>query len=258
MVFLCFISFLGVLKVILKMPPKKKQKRMPAATDRQTRSRSHENDSVDDIQEATEGETTKEATEEVTQEATMETTEEATAEATQEATMEATQEDITTIGTQEATEESKWTVALFKEEDELKLVEFLKDNELLHNKKLMDSKDPNKWEALLDKFCTENNMDKAACKEWFQSQRTMYGKITHMKPGHGVPIYTCRHTWLKKNLGFLHTRIVGIIWQRVPSRQPVKQQCHLRHPMMDHQQKSHINPQSESPGQWSWQWTWIY
>ena len=37
---------------------------------------------------------------------------------------------------------------MFQEEDELKLVKFLKDNGLLYNKRLMDYKDPNKREAM--------------------------------------------------------------------------------------------------------------
>ena len=93
---------------------------------------------------------TMEATVEATQEATMDATQGATMEAAQQATMEATQE---------ASEESKRVVAVFNKEEELKRVEFLKDNELLHSKRFIDYKDPNKREAVLDKFCTENKMD---------------------------------------------------------------------------------------------------
>ena len=87
------------------MPPKKTQKRMPAAKDRQARPTSpeSENGSVAETQEDTGGEATKEAT------------------------MEAIQE---------ASEECKRIDAVFDKEDELKLVEFLKDNELLYNKTL--------------------------------------------------------------------------------------------------------------------------
>ena len=84
-------------------------------------------------------------------------------EATQEAAMEATQGAIMEA-TQEASEESKRTVVVFNEEDELNLMEFLKDNELRCNKRLTGHKDQNKREAVWDRFCTENNMEKAACK----------------------------------------------------------------------------------------------
>ena len=82
-------------------------------------------------------------------------------EATYEVTFEATQENTTMRTTQEATEESKGTIVVFKQ-DEMKFVELLKDNELLYNKRLMDYKDPNKGEALWDKFGAENKIDKAA------------------------------------------------------------------------------------------------
>ena len=60
-------------------------------------------------------------------------------EATQTNSMAATQE-ATMEATQEASEEMKRTVAVFKERDELKLVEFLRDNELLCNKRITDYK----------------------------------------------------------------------------------------------------------------------
>ena len=78
------------------MTPKKTQKRIHAATDRQTRSRSQDSDSV--------------------------------AETQREATMETTQEDTTFTVTQEVTEESQSTVVAF-EQDEMKLIEFLKYSE---------------------------------------------------------------------------------------------------------------------------------
>ena len=53
----------------------------------------------------------------------------------------------------------------------------------------------------------ENNMEKAACKRWFQSQMTLYGKNTHMTSGQGAPYLTDRQNWLKKNFGCLHTHI---------------------------------------------------
>ena len=99
---------------------KKKQQRMPVATYRQIRFRGPESESgsVGETQEATGNEATPEAVMEDTQDATMDATQEDT-------TMEATQEDTTMRATQEDTEKSKNTVAVFKEEDEMKLLEFL-------------------------------------------------------------------------------------------------------------------------------------
>ena len=57
-------------------------------------------------------------------------------------------------------------------------MDFLLDNEILYNKRLMDHKDRSKREAVWAKFC-ENNLDKDACQKRFQSQRTLFGKLTH-------------------------------------------------------------------------------
>ena len=94
------------------MPPKNKQKRMPAITDTQTRSRNP-------------------ASERglvwlrLRRPLGVQTTQEAFMEATEEETMGAIQEAL-----QGATQESKRTVDVFKEEDKMKLKEFLIDNEL--------------------------------------------------------------------------------------------------------------------------------
>ena len=59
--------------------------------------------------------------------------------------------------------------------------------QILYNKRLMDYKDRSKREAVWDKICEENNLDRDACQRWFQSQRTLFGKVTHMKSGQGEP-----------------------------------------------------------------------
>ena len=53
---------------------------------------------------------------------------------------------------------------LFCSEEEQKVVDFLRDNEILYNKRLMDYKDRSKREAVWDKFCEEKYMDKDACQ----------------------------------------------------------------------------------------------
>ena len=68
-------------------------------------------------------------------------------EVTQHAPMEATQE-ASMEATQEASEDNNRTATVFKEEDVLKLVEFLKDNKLLYQR-LMDYKDPYKIQHML-------------------------------------------------------------------------------------------------------------
>ena len=80
-------------------------------------------------------------------------TQAATMEITQEATMEATQDATRGYygGHTGGFRGEQGDSSVLNEEGELKLVEFLKDNELLY-KRLMDHKDPNKREAVWDKF----------------------------------------------------------------------------------------------------------
>ena len=97
---------------------------------------------------------------------------------------------------------------LFSAEQEQKLVDFLCDNEILYNKHLMDYKDRSKRKAVWAKFCEENNLDKDACQKWFQSQHTLFRKVTHMKSGHGEPQLTERQKWTSDNFDFLRDHMV--------------------------------------------------
>ena len=49
----------------------------------------------------------------------------------------------------------------------------------------MDYKDRSEREDVWDKFSIENNMDKDVCQRWFQSQSTLFEKVTHMKSNQG-------------------------------------------------------------------------
>ena len=108
---------------MLKMPRKKKQNSMIAATDRQTRSKSPESEV---------GSLTKKAPE-------IEPSQDPTQRATQKATRDAT-EDIQKVTEEACTKGKRVTAATFTEEQEMKLLDFLKDNELLFffNEHLMD------------------------------------------------------------------------------------------------------------------------
>ena len=92
-------------------------------------------------------------------------------------------------GKGQAEKRSKKAPVLFTAEQEQKIVDFLRDNEILYNKCLMDYKDRSKRDAAWDKFC-ENNLDKDACQKWFLSQRKLFGKVTHMKSNQGEPVLT--------------------------------------------------------------------
>ena len=67
-------------------------------------------------------------------------------------------------GKGKADKRSKKPVVLFSAEEEQKLVDFLRDIEILYNKRLNDFKDRLKREDVWDKFCEESNLDKDACQ----------------------------------------------------------------------------------------------
>ena len=110
-------------------------------------------------------------------------------------------------GKDKADKRSKKPPVFFSAEQEQKLVDFLRDNEIL-NKRLMDykPKDRSKREAVWAKFC-ENNLNKDACQKWFQSQHTLFGKVTHIKSGQGEPVLTERQKWTRDNFDFLGDHI---------------------------------------------------
>ena len=84
----------------------------------------------------------------------------------------------------------------------------------------MDYKDRSKREAVWAKFC-ENNLDKDACQKWFQSQRTLFGKVTHMKSGQGEPVLTERQKWIRDNFDFLRDHIVRHLTAKSEFRAPM-------------------------------------
>ena len=97
---------------------------------------------------------------------------------------------------------------LFSAEKEQKLVDFLHANEILYNRRLIAYKDRSKKEDVWDQFCEQNNFDKDACQRWFQSQRTLFGKVTHMKSVQREPQLTERQKWTRDNFDFLMDHIM--------------------------------------------------
>ena len=92
----------------------------------------------------------------MTQEAPeIQTKQKAIQKAKQEATQEANVEASTEEG--DAPEGKRTAAAVFTEQQEIKLLDFLKDNKILSNKCLMDFKDTvEAQEALWNGFCAEN------------------------------------------------------------------------------------------------------
>ena len=71
-----------------------------------------------------------------------------------------------------------------------------------------DYKDKSKREAVWDKFCEDNNLNKDACQKWLQSQCTLFGKVTHMKLVLRGPQLTEWQKWTRDNFHFLRGHIV--------------------------------------------------
>ena len=71
-----------------------------------------------------------------------------------------------------------------------------------------------------NKFCEENNLDKDACQRWFQSQHTLFEKVTHMKSGQGEPQLTERQKWTRDNFDFLRDHIMRHLTVKSELRAP--------------------------------------
>ena len=87
-------------------------------------------------------------------------------------------------------------------------MDFQHNNEILYNKHLMDYKDKSNREAVWDEFCEENNLDQDARHKWFQSQCTLFLKVTHMKYSQGELQVKERQKWTRDNFDFLRDQIV--------------------------------------------------
>ena len=77
-----------------------------------------------------------------------------------------------------------------------------------------------RMEGVWDKFCEENYMDKDACQRWFQSQRTLFRKVTHIKSGQGEPQLTERQKWTSNNFDFRRDHIVCHLTAKSEFRAP--------------------------------------
>ena len=123
-------------------------------------------------------------------------------------------------GMGKADKRNKKPPLLFTTEQEQKIVDFLHNNEILYDKRLMDYKDRSKREAMWDKFCDENNLNKNACQKWFQSPAHTLQKVTHMKSGQGEPVLTERQKWTRDNFDFLRDHIVYHLTTKIEFRAP--------------------------------------
>ena len=93
-------------------------------------------------------------------------------------------------------------------EDEEAVVDFVKENDELFNKKHELFKDRNMKDRLWTEFCQGRNLNVSQTRTWFESQRTRYGKLSQKKSGQAARDLIEREHWLEDKLCFLKSHIV--------------------------------------------------
>ena len=96
------------------------------------------------------------------------------------------------------------------EEQEQAVVEYLKENPILYNRKLKEYKDKTKRDACWRIMAERIGISTDDIKKWFQSMRTVYGKVTITKSGQAQAELTDRQKWVKSNFLFLGSFIARI------------------------------------------------
>ena len=67
----------------------------------------------------------------------------------------------------------------------------------------MKFKDKQRQEGLWERLAGSRNLSVNTVKQWFETQRTRYGKLTHMNSGQAAVKSTERQTWLQERFSFL-------------------------------------------------------
>ena len=103
-------------------------------------------------------------------------------------------------------------VTLLHEQEEV-LVGWIQENPCLYDRSLVEyrytQKKTSMWEAQAKKM----DLPVEVIMQWYDSQRTRYGRLCKTKSGQAAPKLTHREQWLQKAFGFLETHIY-----RQPSR----------------------------------------
>ena len=94
--------------------------------------------------------------------------------------------------------------------DEEAIMEFVKQHKELYDKTNNSFKDTQKKEGLWEQLAATRNLPVKAVKNWFNTQRTRYGKLTQTKSGQGAEKSTERQTCLKDSFLRGHIRRKGV------------------------------------------------
>ena len=96
------------------------------------------------------------------------------------------------------------------EQQEQAVVEYLKENPILYNRKLKEYKDKSKRDACWEVMAERIGISTEDIKKWFQSMRTVYGKVTTTKSGQAQAKLTDRQKCVKSSFLFLGNFIARI------------------------------------------------
>lgn len=103
---------------------------------------------------------------------------------------------------------------IFSDDQEEDIVNWLRENPILYNKKLREySTGGTRKQKLWEDKAADLGCSTTQLYRWWESMRTMYGKLTKSQSGQGTPNFTERQEWIIKTFNFIKPHIV-----RVPSR----------------------------------------
>ena len=98
--------------------------------------------------------------------------------------------------------------ACFTDEQELQIVEFVKEHPSFFSKTDPEYMDRYHREALWQQLAEEMSLEAVDVKRWWDTQRTRYGKLTKRVSGQAPKKLTTRQQWVCNQLGFLDSHIV--------------------------------------------------
>ncbi|MEQ2206192.1 hypothetical protein XENOCAPTIV_025272 [Xenoophorus captivus] len=105
-------------------------------------------------------------------------------------------------------------VAMLTEEEEESMVEWLKTNPILYNRKLKNYKDTNRKEALWREMAGQMGQDILILKTWYTSLRTRYGRLKKLCAEKQSSGLTERDSWILKCFEFLAPHILPVLKRR--------------------------------------------
>ena len=101
---------------------------------------------------------------------------------------------------------------LLSNPDKEAIVKFVKQNAELCDKTQAKFKDKRRKEGVWERPAVSRNLSVNTVKKWFETQRTRYGNLTHMKSGQAAVMGTERQTRIHKSFILLqgHIRRKGL------------------------------------------------